>query len=177
MTTPRARSNDIAKKAEPFIHKIEGIDADIESEKGRFMAFCKAKRKLIKDALKAAKDEGLAIPVMKGIVEQRKLQRKIDKIPTDFDMDESAAYRELARAFGPLGQAAAVRAGYGKTDEDGGGGDHVPTSQEAKAAQQAADHEAGLKTVGRGPVDGNGRKTIGEMMREPGGPLADAAKI
>ena len=178
MTTPRAKANDIAKKAEPFLHKIEGIDADIESEKGRFMAFCKAKRKLIKDHLKAAKDEGIAPVVLKGIVDQRKLQKKIDKIPTDFDMDESAAFRELARVFGPLGQAAAMRAGYGKTD-DGDGGDHVPTGAEAKAAQQAADHDAGLKTVGRGPVDGDGqRKTLGEMMREPGGPLAaDAAKV
>lgn len=174
----RARSNDIAKKAEPFLHKIEGLDADIESEKGRFMAFCKAKRKLIREALKAGKDEGIAIPVMKGLVERRKLERKIEKIPTDFDMDEEAAFKELVRAFGPLGQAAAVRAGYGSTDEGGGdGGEHVPTGEEAKAAQQARDHEAGLKTVGRGPVDGDGapRKTIGEMMREPGGPLADGA--
>lgn len=168
MTTPRATSNDIARKAEPFLHKIEGIDADIDSEKGRFMAFCKAKRKLIKDALKAAKDEGIAIPVMKGIVERRKLQRKVDKIATDFDMDEAAAYRELERAFGPLGTAAAVRAGYGKA-EGGDGGEHVPTSEEAKAAQQKADHEAGIKTVGRGPDAG---KTPGDMMRQPGGPLA-----
>ena len=139
------------------------------------MAFCKAKRKLIKDHLKAAKDEGIAPVVLKGIVDQRKLQKKIDKIPTDFDMDESAAFRELARVFGPLGQAAAMRAGYGKTDEGDGG--IVPTGEEAKAAQQAADHDAGLKTVGRGPVDGE-RKTLGEMMREPGGPLAaDAAKV
>ena len=176
--TPRAKANDIAKKAEPFLHKIESIDADINSEKGRFMAFCKAKRKLIRDHLKAAKDEGIAIPAMKGLVEQRKLERKIAKIPTDFDMDEAATFRELVRVFGPLGQAAAVRAGYGKTDE-GDGGDHVPTGAEAKAAQQAADHDAGLKTVGRGPVDGDGqRKTLGEMMREPGGPLAaDAAKV
>ena len=165
-TTPRSKTNDIAKKAEPFIHKIEGIDADIESEKGRFMAFCKAKRKLIKDHLKAAKDEGLAIPVMKGIVERRKLQRKVDKITVDFDMDEAAAYRELERVFGPLGVAAAVRAGYGKAE--GEDEEHVPTSEEAKAAQQASDHEAGLKTVGRGPDGG----TPGDMMRQPGGPLA-----
>lgn len=164
MTTPRA--NDIARKAEPFLHKIEGIDADIDSEKGRFMAFCKAKRKLIKDALKAAKDEGIAIPVMKGIVERRKLQRKVDKIATDFDMDEAAAYRELERVFGPLGSAAAVRAGYGKAE--GEGGEHVPTAEEAKTAQQQRDHEEGLKSVGRGPVDG----TPGDMMRQPGGPLA-----
>ena len=179
MTTPRAKTNDIAKKAEPFLHKIEGIDADIDSEKGRFMAFCKAKRKLIREALKAAKDEGVAIPAMKGLVEQRKLERKIAKIPTDFDMDEAATFRELVRVFGPLGQAAAARAGYGGKTDEGGGGDPVPTGAEAKAAQQAGDHEAGLKTVGRGPVDGDGqRKSLGEMMREPGGPLAaDAAKV
>lgn len=167
--TTRAKPNDIAKKAEPFLHKIERIDEDIESEKGRFMSFCKAKRKLIKEALKAAKDEGVTPVVLKGIVDQRKLERKITKITVDFDLTEAADYRELARVFGELGEAAAARAGYGTTTE-GEGGDHVPTSAEAKEAKQAADHEDGLKTVGRGT-----RKTVGEMMREPGGPLADEA--
>jgi len=170
MTTPRSKSNDIAKKAEPHLHKIEGINADIESLKGTFMAACKAKRKLIKDVLKVAKDDGIAPPVLRGIVEQRKLQRKIEKIPTDFDIDESAAYRELARVFGPLGQAAAVRAGYGDAGGDGGDGERTPTAAEHKAAKDATAHEEGLQTVGRGPVDGQ-RKTVGDMMREPGGPL------
>jgi hypothetical protein len=159
----RPRSNDITKKAEPFIDKIESIDEQIESLKGTFMAACKAKRNLIKQAVAAAKEEGIAPGVMKGIVSHRRLQRKINKIGSGFDdIDEAADYRELARVFGPLGQAAAVRAGYGRADD----GEPVPTAAEAKAAQQTRDHEAGLQTVGRG------RKSVGEMMREPGGPLA-----
>lgn len=164
-STPRAKTNDIAKQAEPFLHKIESIDQDIESEKGRFMAFCKAKRKLIKDAYKAAKDEGIAANALKGIVEQRKLQRKIDKIPTDFDLEEADIYKRLAEVFGPLGKAAAARAGFGN-------GEKTPTAAENKAAKDQAAHEEGLKTVGRGPVEGE-RKTVGELMREPGGPLSE----
>lgn len=149
------RGNNIVVRAEPYIHKIEGIEADIESEKGRFMAYCKTRRKLIKDAIKAAKDEDVPPPVLKGIVARRKFDRKIANIPTDFDIDEAAAYRELETAFGPLGKAAAKAAGYGDKGE--------PSADERKAAE----HEAGLQTVGRG-------KTPGEMMSQPGGPLASS---
>ena len=154
------RTNDLAKKAEPFLKKIEGIHDDIESLKGSFMSACKGKRKLIRDAYKAAKDEGVAPTVLKGVVEQRQLENKIKKIPTDFDIDEAAAYRELAEAFGDLGMAAAKRAGYGEGEA------RTPTAAEAKAASQAAAHEAGLQTVGRG------RKPVGDLMREPGGTLS-----
>jgi hypothetical protein len=140
------RANDIVRKAKPFLHKIEGVEADIESEKGRFMAFCKGKRKIIKDLYKAAKDEEVAPTVLKGVVEQRKLQRKIDKIPADFDLTEAAAYRELEAAFGPLGKAAASRAGFGADDGEG----EPLTGAEAKAAQAARDHEAGIARIGRG---------------------------
>jgi hypothetical protein len=76
----------------------------------------------------------------------RRLQRKIDKIPTDFDLDEAQAYKELADgALGDLGVAAARAAGY----ENGGDKDERPRFMQERADQEALDK------VGRGsdPVD------------------------
>jgi len=143
---PRTGGNDIPSKAKPFLDKIEGLFDEIESLKSDFMTACKKRRELIREHYKAAKDKGIPVESLKGIIKQRALQDKIDKIPVDFDIDEAAAYRDLAEAFGPLGQSAAIGAGYG--DANGSG----QTAAEAEAAQKQRDHEAGLQTVGRGPV-------------------------
>jgi len=108
-----AAANSLGAKALPFVEQIEAIDRELETLTGEHMARCKAKREEKKTIYGEAKDAGLGTRPLKGIVKQRKLQRKIEAIPADFDIDESATYRELAETLGPLGAAAAARAGYG----------------------------------------------------------------
>jgi len=139
-------ANSLGAKAQPFIEKIEEVDREIESLTGQHMAACKRKRQEKKEIYQTAKDAGLQTRPLKGIVKQRKLQRKIDQIPLDFDIEESAVYKELAETLGPLGAAAAARAGYGNGDDDVRPG----FMQRAEREKQEA-HERGLKTVGRGP--------------------------
>jgi uncharacterized protein (UPF0335 family) len=76
------------------------VHEELESERGTYMAKCKDLRADIKNIVKEAKDEGVNTKALKGVVEARRLQGKIDDIPTDFDLDESAQYDILAQAFG-----------------------------------------------------------------------------
>jgi uncharacterized protein (UPF0335 family) len=103
-----------AKIAEPFVAEIEHIYDDLESLKGEYMARCKARRAEIKDIYSEAKDKGVPKRPLKGIVKARALQRKIDNIDSDFEIDEAATKRALAAS------AAQVKKGA-KAENDPGG--------------------------------------------------------
>ena len=132
----RQGENHLGKIGESWVEKIEAINADIATITSNAMLACKGKRRQIRDALKAAKDDGVEVDVLKGIVEHRKLDAKIQKIAIDFDVEERRQYLEISETLGLLGQAAAARAGYGETEAD----------------RKARAHEAGIGKVGRGPA-------------------------
>jgi uncharacterized protein (UPF0335 family) len=137
-------ANSLAKIAEPFLARIENVHADLDSLRGEYMQRCQARREDIKQIYTEAADKGVNRRALKGVVQARALQRKIDSIDDGFEPDEATAYRELAQRLGPLGHAAADRAGFGPADED----DLRPAFM--KDPEKAEAHEAGLKTVGRG---------------------------
>lgn len=151
-------ANSKAAIAQPFIERIESIDEDLASLQGTYMAQCKARREDKKTIYGEAKDKGLATRALKGVVKARRLQRKIDAIDDDFDIDESAAYRDLSEGLGPLGQAAAVRAGYGSVEGEEDSKDLRPGFMKQK--QKERDH-GDLSKVGRGPVEQNPVDAIG----------------
>jgi uncharacterized protein (UPF0335 family) len=134
-------ANSLGVIAEPFVIRIENVHADLESLKGEYMQRCQARREDIKQICIEAKDKGVDPRALKGVIKARALQRKIDGIDDGFDETEAAAYRELAETLGPLGNAAANRAGFAEKDLR-------PAFMQD--TEKAAAHAAGLKTVGRG---------------------------
>jgi uncharacterized protein (UPF0335 family) len=145
------QSNDLAAKAKPFVRQIEEIDDDLESEKGEYMSRCRVLRDKRKDVFGAAKDDGIAVKPLKAIVKRRKLERRIDALPSEFDVDESAQYSALAEAFAgtPFGDFAAERADNGAAAE--------PAPAKAGGARPDEEHvealRARLTRIGLDPID------------------------
>lgn len=62
------------------IAKIEELEAEIESEKGSYMEYCREKREEIKSAIESAKNkDGIPMGELKSALKIRKLSRKMDK--------------------------------------------------------------------------------------------------
>jgi len=105
--------NSIDEKARPFLEQVESIVGDMESDKGAYMAKCKANRERIKNVVAEAKEAGLPVKAFRGLVKYRHLERKQAKIAAGIeDIDESAIYQELVDTLGELGAAAARSAGF-----------------------------------------------------------------
>jgi uncharacterized protein (UPF0335 family) len=140
------QSNDLAAKAKPFVRQIEEIDDDLESEKGEYMSRCRVLRDKRKDVFGAAKDDGIAVKPLKAIVKRRKLERRIDALPSEFEIDEAAQYEALAAAFAgtPFGDFAAARA-----HADDGDAKEAPRPDE----EHVAALRARLTRIGLDPVD------------------------
>jgi uncharacterized protein (UPF0335 family) len=159
----RDGGNMLSDTAAPFLASIERIDDELLTMQGEYMKACAVKRLAIKGVYTEAKDRGVNPRALKGVVKTRKLQKKIDDIPDDFDIDETAAFRELVEALGPLGAAAAQRAGYASPDDGKDLRPHVLKEKEEdrlaaqreqeqadRLAKEQADRQAQL---GRGPVE------------------------
>jgi uncharacterized protein (UPF0335 family) len=115
----RAGDNTVEGRAKPYMQRIESKLDELESMRGSYMADCKVVREDIKEILGEAKDAGIAVKALKGLIEYRKLERKQEKIADGFDdIDESATYDQLVEALGPLGFAAARAAGYREDADD-----------------------------------------------------------
>jgi uncharacterized protein (UPF0335 family) len=154
----RPGDNTLEGKAKPFLKRIESKLDELESLRGSYMADCKVVREDVREIIGEAKDAGIAVKALKGLVEYRKLERKQDKIAADFDIDESAAYDQLVEALGPLGAAAARAAGYRGNDDNRDvrprhmtqpGASATPPSSAAENGSERAD-EAELARLGRG---------------------------
>jgi len=140
----------IDQTAQPFLTRIEKLHADLESERGSYMATCRTLRDDIKSIYGEAKNAGVPVRSLKGLVRWRKLERDQASIAADMDdSDESAAYARLVETLGPLGIAAATAAGFGS--DDSGGGDDDQRDMRPRFAQNdpRADEEH-LARVGRG---------------------------
>ena len=116
MTKPAA--NTIESRAKPYLKRIEQLFADLDSEKGSYMAAAKALREDIRSVFSEAKEAGIQVKALRGLVKWRQLEKKQNAIADGLDIDESAAYSQLVEALGPLGQAAADRAGYKAEEGD-----------------------------------------------------------
>ncbi len=132
------KRNDLAAKAEPFLKRVEAIEAEKESEKGTYMERCKALNEDRKEVYVEAKDVGVNVKALKALVHQRKLEAKIKTLDADFDIDEQAQFAALALAFAgtPFGEHARARA------EKAGGSE--------EAAPDARPDEENLARIGRG---------------------------
>ena len=124
--------NSLEGKAEGYLTRMETLLRDLDSERGTYMARCKEIREDISEIYVEAKDNGVPVKALKGIVKHRQLQKRQEAIADGFDIDEAAAYETIREALGPLGAAAADR--------------HEAKVADEKAAQDAES----LQKVGRG---------------------------
>lgn len=100
------------EKVMSFVAKIENLDMDLASEKGKFMAECKLIQGDKKQVYSDAKAAGINKKALKGVVKQRALEREIKNIGDDLEGDDSDAFAALQLALeklGPLGEAAMER--------------------------------------------------------------------
>jgi uncharacterized protein (UPF0335 family) len=150
---PAARMGDntLEGRAQPFMKRIESLIGDLDSERGAYMAKCRPIHEDIREVYAEAKDHGVPVKALKGLVKWRELEKKQAGIATDFaDIDEKASYDQLVEALGPLGFAAAVAAGHRRADN---GGDPRPAPKSEAAAppaEQPRADESELARVGRG---------------------------
>src|SRR5262249_41420070 len=84
--------NSIEGKAEPFMHRVEALKRDLDSERGTYMAKCKALREDIKEVYSEAKEAGVPVRALKGVIKHRELARKQKAIADAMDEDEASAY-------------------------------------------------------------------------------------
>lgn len=137
--------NSMEGRAQEFLTRIENLNAEGETAKAEYMNECKSRREDIKSVYTEAKDAGVAVKALRGIVKRREMEKKIKAIPDGFDIDESSAYETLIEALGDLGKAAAKAAGH---DVDDAAKDFRGNAQ--KQADQERKDEAALNGVGRG---------------------------
>ena len=101
--------NSIEGRAKALVDRIEVLQKAIEFEQGVCAETCAPMREDIAEVWKEAKDAGLPVKAMRAYVRVRTAQRKaIAKL----EPQDREAYENLREALGPLGAAAAERAGY-----------------------------------------------------------------
>ena len=116
MTKQSPQTNGInAELGKSYVARVENLEAQIESERGQYMAKAKAIRSDIKDVITDAKADGIPKAALKAIVADRRLERRRKKIADGLDIDTGAAFEQLKEALGdygstPLGTAAVDQA-------------------------------------------------------------------
>lgn len=102
-----------ADEAASFVDKFEELEAEVASERGKFMAACRAIRERQKELLEDAKSQGVKKSVVKAIAKARELEAKARDMLADIEDDEDRTYAvDIRKALGddfstlPLGAAA-----------------------------------------------------------------------
>jgi uncharacterized protein (UPF0335 family) len=114
----RVGDNTLEGRALPYVKRIERLLDDLDSERGRYMANCRPIHEDVREVYGEAKEHGIPVKALKGLIKWRELEKKQAGIGADFaDLDEKASYDQLVEALGPLGFAAAVAAGHRSADE------------------------------------------------------------
>ncbi len=102
-------ANSIEGKAKALADRIEVLQKAIEFEQAMCSEECAPHRESIKEIWTEAKAAGLPLKAMRAYVRVRTAQRKA---VAKLEPDERASYEALREAMGPLGAAAAEKAGF-----------------------------------------------------------------
>lgn len=116
--------NSIEGKSQAFLKRIETLMSESESAKATYMNECKERRSDIKAVYTEAKDAGVPVKALRGLVKYRELERKQEAIADGLDIDEASTYETLIEALGPLGEAAAKAAGHKPKGDEAGAAAH-----------------------------------------------------
>lgn len=103
--------------------RLNEIDEQIASEKGKFMAFCKARAADRKDVLTEAKARGVNTRALKVEIKAGKLEQKAAALRDDLDPDDQHDAEAIRKAIGefadtPLGGAAVSKADRKAAERD-----------------------------------------------------------
>jgi uncharacterized protein (UPF0335 family) len=104
MTGSAQTSNGFdTEKTKSFVNRVEEIEREIDSERGSFMAKCKALRDDINDVLEEAKEAGLPRKALRKVLQSRKLERKVEAIREDLESEDQDSFDLIRLALGDLG--------------------------------------------------------------------------
>jgi uncharacterized protein (UPF0335 family) len=123
-----------------YVRRIERLVEEIASERGKYMADCKAIRDEIGDVLDEAKERGVPRRELKAAIKARDLARKIDALRDNFEAEQRETYDQIRTALGDLADLPLGRATLDAHDES-------PPRPRAQTAAEAL--AAGIK-----PLDG-----------------------
>ena len=152
-------SKPVDALARPFLKRIEALYEELGSEQGKYMAEAARIKDDIADVYAEAKDKGVAVKPLKGLVKWRQLERKQEAIAAKLEDDDGAIYARLVETLGPLGAAAAKaheekKKGNGKAPDDDDRDlrpRHLRQPGASAASAPRADEEH-LAKIGRGKV-------------------------
>jgi hypothetical protein len=93
------------------VRDIEDRFVELASEKGAYMLKCRRIRESMKGDYERASERGISQKLLKLIVKERELERRIDGLATDLENDERSELEMLMEKLGdfgslPLGLAA-----------------------------------------------------------------------
>lgn len=97
------------------VRNIEDHFADLASERGTYMLKCRRIREAMAADYEKAGSRGISKKLLKKIVKERDLERKIEAVTADLEPDERSEYDMLIEKLGefvntPLGAAAVAKA-------------------------------------------------------------------
>lgn len=107
-----AKSNGFDKQVlTSVVKRIEGVFAELLSERGSYMERCKEIRAGFASCYEDAKNAGIPRKELKALIKTRELERKIDEQISALEEDEKLTFQMLEEALGdfgetPLGSAA-----------------------------------------------------------------------
>lgn len=98
------------------VKSIEYSYAELASERGVYMQKCRRIRETMATDYETASQKGISKKLLKKIVKERDLERKIYALVDDLEPDEASEMEMLKEKLGefvntPLGQAAMAQAG------------------------------------------------------------------
>lgn len=99
-------------RAGDIVERIGNLKGAIEDEREKFKEACAPMLADIKDLYVEAKAAGISVKALRKVVRRRDMERKMEQIPEGLELSERAVYASIVESLGPLGQAAADRAGY-----------------------------------------------------------------
>lgn len=139
-----------ANIAADYIRRVESLHADLQSERGTYMAACKSVREDIKQVYLDAKEQnGIPTKTLKAIVKQREYQRKAEAQKDFLDIDERSTFEQLVEDLAgladlPLGKAAMDA----QRRRDGKEFDEAETSPEEAAALAEVESKGVIGAIG-----------------------------
>ena len=101
-------ANSLEGRAMALIERINKLQTQLYDEQDRYKEACAPIREDIKEIWKEAKDAALPVPAMRAYVRMSNTQWQAMAKLTDHEIE---VYKSLCDSMGPLGRAAAEKAG------------------------------------------------------------------
>lgn len=120
--TDAAATNGYDKKTvNSYAARLDSIDEELETERGKYMKRCRELRDDIGEVLDEAKAKGIPKKAFKAVRKASKYQRKAERARDDLEPDEQDSFDALAIAlgtdFGSFGLGKATLEGHAAKNE------------------------------------------------------------